>query len=272
MNFGLKLRSVSLVEWTSILKWHFVQTLQRLTIKLGQSKIELKRSSLFGDIIITLILILHPFKMFLKDQPQSLFHLFPVFSNKQYNFYNKSMWKMSCPSGLWCWDSNPRPLEHDSSPIITRPVLPPVQNVIPTVSSTQQLSRKMQKMRTNRFMRRRDFPECGPPKLKFKSHLKWLLHHESKFRSCSSSQRREKSAWARSRGCRPSVKRDYRDRRREELAAVSMSQVEMIAAGRGQIWNKNSEIQFKIFVKKLIDNKKDANVDRLRLAASKFQQ
>ena len=28
-------------------------------------------------------------------QPWPLFHLFSVFSNKQYNFYNKSMWKMS---------------------------------------------------------------------------------------------------------------------------------------------------------------------------------
>ena len=29
------------------------------------------------------------------DQPRPLFCLFLVFSNKQYNFYNKSMWKMS---------------------------------------------------------------------------------------------------------------------------------------------------------------------------------
>ena len=25
------------------------------------------------------------------------------------------------PSGIWCWDSNPQPLEHESSPITTRP-------------------------------------------------------------------------------------------------------------------------------------------------------
>ena len=27
-------------------------------------------------------------------QPRPLFHLFLLFSNKQYNFYNKSMWKI----------------------------------------------------------------------------------------------------------------------------------------------------------------------------------
>ena len=31
----------------------------------------------------------------LVGQPWPLFHLFLVFSSKQYNFYNKSMWKMS---------------------------------------------------------------------------------------------------------------------------------------------------------------------------------
>ena len=28
-----------------------------------------------------------------------------------------------CPSNIWCWDSNPRPLEHESPPITTRPGL-----------------------------------------------------------------------------------------------------------------------------------------------------
>ena len=32
------------------------------------------------------------------------------------------MWK--CPPSIWSWDSNPRPLEHESSPITTRPGLP----------------------------------------------------------------------------------------------------------------------------------------------------
>ena len=29
------------------------------------------------------------------------------------------------PSSIWCWDSNPRPLKHELSPITTRPGLPP---------------------------------------------------------------------------------------------------------------------------------------------------
>ena len=58
-------------------------------------------------------------------QPWASFRLFLVFSNNQYNFYNKSMWKMSSPSSIWCRDSNPRLLEHESSPITTRPGLPP---------------------------------------------------------------------------------------------------------------------------------------------------
>ena len=33
--------------------------------------------------------------------------------------------KMSCPSSIWRWDLNPRPLEYESSHITTRPGLPP---------------------------------------------------------------------------------------------------------------------------------------------------
>ena len=58
---------------------------------------------------------------FKNGQPRPLFRLFMVFSNKQYKFYNKSMWKMSCPSSTWCRDSNSRPLEHESPPITTGP-------------------------------------------------------------------------------------------------------------------------------------------------------
>ena len=59
-------------------------------------------------------------------KPRSLFHLFSVVSNKQYNFYNKFMW---CPSGVGCLDLNPRPVKHESSPITTRPGLPPYSKV-----------------------------------------------------------------------------------------------------------------------------------------------
>ena len=57
---------------------------------------------------------------FLKmDQSRPLFHLFSVFPNKQYNFYNK------CPSSICCQDFNPHPFEQESSPITTRPGLTP---------------------------------------------------------------------------------------------------------------------------------------------------
>ena len=59
--------------------------------------------------------------------PYLLFHLFSVFSNKHhYDFDTKSTWKMSCPSSIQCQDSNSRPLEHESSPITTRPRLLPL--------------------------------------------------------------------------------------------------------------------------------------------------
>ena len=65
------------------------------------------------------------------DQRQPLFRLFFVFSNKQHNFYIKSMWKMSkCPSCIQHRDSNPRSFEHESSPITTRPGLPPFQEML----------------------------------------------------------------------------------------------------------------------------------------------
>ena len=63
-----------------------------------------------------------------------LFHLFSVFSNTQYIFYNKSMWKMSCPFSIWCWDSNPQPLEHESSPITTVPGTPLVDFLVAAFS------------------------------------------------------------------------------------------------------------------------------------------
>ena len=65
------------------------------------------------------------------DLRQPLFRLFFVFSNKQHNFYIKSMWKMSkCPSCIQHRDSNPRSFEHESSPITTRPGLPPFQEML----------------------------------------------------------------------------------------------------------------------------------------------
>ena len=56
-------------------------------------------------------------------QPRPLFRLFLVFSNKRYNFYNKSMWKnvhLVYGAGL-----EPTTSRTESSPITTRPELPP---------------------------------------------------------------------------------------------------------------------------------------------------
>ena len=64
------------------------------------------------------------------SHPRPLFRLFLVFSNKEYNFYKKSMWKKSCPSSIWRLDLNPRPLEHELSPITTRPGLPLCFNLL----------------------------------------------------------------------------------------------------------------------------------------------
>ena len=47
-------------------------------------------------------------------------------SANHYNYFNQYMWKMLCPSSVRHQASNPQPLEHESSPIITRPVLPPI--------------------------------------------------------------------------------------------------------------------------------------------------
>ena len=44
------------------------------------------------------------------------------------------MWKLSIPSSKWCRDSIPRLLEHESTPITTRPGIPPfVQNVLASI-------------------------------------------------------------------------------------------------------------------------------------------
>ena len=54
--------------------------------------------------------------------PPSFLFIF-VFSNKHYNFTTNKCEK--CSSSIRHWDSNPRPLEHESPPITIRPGLPP---------------------------------------------------------------------------------------------------------------------------------------------------
>ena len=60
------------------------------------------------------------FDCFLKmGQPRPLFCLFLIFSNKQYFFTKYQCEKF--PSTIQRQDSNPQPLEHESSPITSRP-------------------------------------------------------------------------------------------------------------------------------------------------------
>ena len=61
-----------------------------------------------------------PISFFKMGQPQSLFRLFSDLSNKQYIFLQQINVKI--PSSIRCRDSNPQPLEHESSPITTRPM------------------------------------------------------------------------------------------------------------------------------------------------------
>ena len=50
---------------------------------------------------------------------------FSSFETKNTIFTTNQCEKLSCPSSIQCQDLNPRPLKHESSPIITRRGLPP---------------------------------------------------------------------------------------------------------------------------------------------------
>ena len=54
--------------------------------------------------------------------PGLFFHLFLSFQTHITIFTTNQCEK--CPSSIRCWDSNPRPLEHEFHPITTRPGLP----------------------------------------------------------------------------------------------------------------------------------------------------
>ena len=56
--------------------------------------------------------------IFLKGPSSASFSCIFVFSNNHYNFTTNKCEK--CPSSIWCWVLNPRPLEHESPPISTR--------------------------------------------------------------------------------------------------------------------------------------------------------
>ena len=58
-------------------------------------------------------------------QPRPLFHLFLSFQTCIQAIFTTSRYVKKCPSSIRYRDSNSRPLEHESPPITTRPVLPP---------------------------------------------------------------------------------------------------------------------------------------------------
>ena len=72
------------------------------------------------------------------------------------------MWK--CPSSIWSWDSNPRPIEHDSPAITTRQRLPTYFLTSCSLSITRQLThccdfywRNLAKLQTGNL-----FSFCSP--------------------------------------------------------------------------------------------------------------
>ena len=69
------------------------------------------------------------------------FVYFRSFQTTNIFFYNKSMWKNSCPSSIQRRDSNPWPSEHEPPPITTRPGLPPKSSLlIPSLATYNSLS------------------------------------------------------------------------------------------------------------------------------------
>ena len=57
-----------------------------------------------------------------KNGPSSVSSAFSfVFLSKHYNYYNKYIWKHVHP--VYCWDSNPKPSELESTPTTTIPAL-----------------------------------------------------------------------------------------------------------------------------------------------------
>ena len=68
-------------------------------------------------------------KLFLKigPTPASFLFIFGLF--KQTIQFLQQINVKKCPSSIRRWDSNPRPLERESTPITTRPGLPPFEKL-----------------------------------------------------------------------------------------------------------------------------------------------
>ena len=58
-------------------------------------------------------------------QPRPLFHLFSSFQTNIIRIFTTNKCVKKCPSSIQCWDLNPQPSKHESSPITTSPELPP---------------------------------------------------------------------------------------------------------------------------------------------------
>ena len=61
--------------------------------------------------------------------PASFLFIFGLF--KQTIQFLQQINVKKCPSSIRRWDSNPRPLERESTPITTRPGLPPIYETLP---------------------------------------------------------------------------------------------------------------------------------------------
>ena len=57
--------------------------------------------------------------------PRPLYHLFSYYQTNFRSLTTIVCGKILCPSGIRRRDSNPQPLEHESTPITTKPGLPP---------------------------------------------------------------------------------------------------------------------------------------------------
>ena len=62
--------------------------------------------------------------------------IFGLFNQTSLQFL-KQIFVKKCPSSIQCRDSNPRPLEHESPPITTRPGLPPKSKAPASVNVTE---------------------------------------------------------------------------------------------------------------------------------------
>ena len=60
---------------------------------------------------------------YVRTNSRPLFFIFSVFLKTKITIFTTNQCE-KCPYTLWCWDSNPRPSEHESPPITTRPGVP----------------------------------------------------------------------------------------------------------------------------------------------------